>query len=114
MKASRAIRERSVCRLLAGALVLLLPMIAQPTGVLADEPIVLPPVNIVAASPLLGAGIDRNKAPAATNVLNSEDIARGGQPDALGALDQQVTGIALDDPEGNSVQPDLVYRGFSA
>ena len=74
----------------------------------------LPPVNVIGASPLLGTGLDRNKVPAATNVLTNDDVARTGIPTALGALDEQVPGVSLGDAQGNPFQPNLIYRGFSA
>ncbi len=84
---------------------------ADTAGVAATE---LPPVNVIGASPLLGTGLDRNKVPAATNVLTQDDVDRTGIPSALGALDEQVPGVALDDAQGNAFQPNLIYRGFSA
>ncbi len=77
-------------------------------------PTELPPVNVVGASPLLGTGLDRNKVPAATNVLTNDDVVRTGIPSALGALNEQVPGVSLDDALGNPNQPNLIYRGFSA
>lgn len=76
--------------------------------------VVAPPITIVGASPLLGSGLDRNKVPAATNIISSDDVRRTGIPDALGALNERVPGVSLDDAQGNSFQPNLVYRGFSA
>ncbi len=72
----------------------------------------LPEVNVVAPSPLLGSGIDRNKAPASVNVLTGQDIERTGIPNALESLNEQTPGVALDDAQGNQFQPNLEYRGF--
>ena len=69
-------------------------------------------VTVVATSPLLGSGIDRNLIPAATQVLGSADIAREGAPDVLQALNTQVAGINLDSASGNPYQPSLFYNGF--
>ncbi len=74
----------------------------------------LPTVNIIGSSPLLGSGIDRNKLPAQTSVLNSGDIARDGTPNALRALNEQVGGVNLDSASGNPDQPTLLYHGFQA
>lgn len=76
--------------------------------------VVAPPITIIAVSPLLGSGIDRNKVPATTNVLSGDDVVRAGIPDALGALNDRVPGVSLGDAQGNAFQPNLVYRGFSA
>ena len=86
--------------------------LAQAAGGVAAPEVNLPTVNIVGTSPLLGAGIDRNKLPAATNVLNSGDISRDGTPNALRALDEQVGGVNLDSASGNPDQPTLLYHGF--
>ncbi len=72
----------------------------------------LPTVNIVGSSPLLGSGIDRNKLPAQTSVLNRGDIARDGTPNTLRALNEQVGGVNLDSASGNPDQPTLLYHGF--
>lgn len=76
--------------------------------------VVVPPISIIGASPLIDSGLDRDKVPATTNVMTRDDIVRTGIPDPLGALNDQVPGVALDDAQGNPFQPNLVYRGFSA
>ena len=86
--------------------------LAQAAGGVAAPEVNLPTVNIIGTSPLLGSGIDRNKLPAATNVLNSGDISRDGTPNALRALDEQVGGVNLDSASGNPDQPTLLYHGF--
>ncbi len=86
---------------------------AAPAAV-ADQSITLPTVEVVAASPLLGSGVDRNKVPAQTQVLTSRDISRDGNADALRALNQQVPGVTLDAAAGNPFQPSLFYHGFQA
>ena len=74
----------------------------------------LPPIDIVAASPLLGSGVDRDKVPAATHVFRSGDMARTGAGSLAGALDAAVGGVALNEAAANPFQPNLVYRGFVA
>jgi iron complex outermembrane receptor protein len=94
-----------------GALALLLP------GAAAAQPVIeLPPVEIIGVSPLLGSGVDRGKVPAATHVLNSDDLTRttAGTPSLAGALDAHVAGVALNEAVGNQFQPSLEYRGFNA
>ena len=83
-----------------------------PTGSAPAPEVNLPTVNIIGSSPLLGSGLDRNKLPAATNVLNSGDVTRDGTPNAVRALDEQVGGVNLDSASGNPDQPTLLYHGF--
>jgi iron complex outermembrane receptor protein len=74
----------------------------------------LPDVNVVAPSPLLGTGVDRDRVPAETNVLTSRDIAREGAPNTLQALQDQLSSVSLDSASGNPYQPNLFYHGFEA
>ncbi len=71
-------------------------------------------ITVIGTSPLLGAGIDRDKVPAGTTVLDSADLAREGTPDLLHALDTQAAGVNLDSASGNPYQPTLFYNGFEA
>jgi hypothetical protein len=81
----------------------------------SEQPITqLPQVEVVGASPLIGSGIDRNKVPAETHILNSDDLKREGVPDLLGSLNQQVGGVSLESASGNPFQPTLFYHGFAA
>jgi outer membrane receptor protein involved in Fe transport len=81
----------------------------------SDEPATqLPPVEVVGASPLIGSGVDRNKVPAETHVLNSDDLKREGTPELLNSLNQQVSGVSLNSASGNPFQPTLFYHGFAA
>ncbi len=71
-------------------------------------------ITVVGSSPLIGGGVDRNLLPAQTQVLGSADIERQGAPNALNALNTEVSGINLDDAAGNPYQPALFYNGFEA
>ena len=79
-----------------------------------ETTVVLPPVEVIAATPLLGSGVDRNKVPAQTQVLTNRDITRDGNADALRALNETVPGVTLDAAAGNPLQPSLFYHGFEA
>jgi iron complex outermembrane recepter protein len=74
----------------------------------------LPTVEVVAPTPLLGSGVDRDKVPAETTVLTSGEINQDGEPNALRALNENVPGVTLDDAASNPYQPTLVYHGFEA
>jgi outer membrane receptor protein involved in Fe transport len=71
-------------------------------------------VTVIATSPLLGVGIDRDLVPGETTVLGSADLAREGTPNLTQALSEQVGGIELSSASGNPYQPDLYYHGFVA
>ncbi len=91
---------RGMCRLVA-VLVMLsgLPALAQvtapgasssaaraaagPDNSSTSSSITLPTVEVVGVTPLPGSGIDIDKAPAETQVLNGADVTRVGNADAL-------------------------------
>jgi outer membrane receptor protein involved in Fe transport len=89
--------------------------VATPRSLHAQQPAIeMPTVQVVAPSPLIGSGIDRNSVPAATHVIDSRDVQRRGAPDLLWSLEQDIGGTALDSASGNPFQPTLFYRGFAA
>src|SRR4051812_12479244 len=74
----------------------------------------LPPVEVVATSPLIGSGLDRNLVPARTNVLNRQDLKREGMPQLVRSLGREVGSVSTVSASGNPFQPTLFYRGFAA
>ena len=78
----------------------------------ALPPAVLPEVDVIAPTPLLGSGVSRSLVPAQTQVLTGQDITIQGPPNALGALEQQAQGVHMDNAAGNPYQPELLYHGF--
>jgi iron complex outermembrane receptor protein len=79
----------------------------------------LPQVNVIAPTPLLGSGVDRNKVPAQNQVFTSRDLGLEGPPGPTGptvlrALRDQAQGVHLDDAPGNPFQQNLFYHGFQA
>jgi outer membrane receptor protein involved in Fe transport len=108
----------------AGRLAILaLAVLLRPQAVLAQTAsaapaaqtvTVLPTIEVVAPTPLLGSGVERDKVPAETRVLTDQDITRDGNADALRALNEVVPGVTLDAAAGNPFQPSLFYHGFQA
>jgi outer membrane receptor protein involved in Fe transport len=74
----------------------------------------LPPVTVVAPTPLLGSGVDRSKVPSQTQVLTDQDVTLQGPPDYLNALKDIAQGVHMDSAAGGPFQPNLFYHGFQA
>ena len=85
-----------------------------PAQTIPQTTTLLPTVEIVGVTPLLGSGVDRSKVPAESNVVTGQDITRDGNADALRALNETVPGVSLDAAAGNPFQPSLFYHGFQA
>ncbi len=87
---------------------------AAPFGAAEVPNITLPPINVIAPTPLLGSGVDRNKVPSQNQVLTNQDITLQGPPNYLSALQDQAQGVHLDSAAGGPFQPNLFYHGFQA
>jgi iron complex outermembrane receptor protein len=74
----------------------------------------LPPVDVIAATPLLGSGVDRSKVPSENQVMTGRDVTREGPSSYLTTLQDQAQGVQLDSAAGGPFQPNLSYHGFVA
>jgi iron complex outermembrane receptor protein len=86
-----------------------------PAAAFADDagPTVSPLV-VVAPTPLAGTGVDRDKLPSSTDVLEAADLQRRGSLSITDVLAQRTPGISLSDSQGNGLARALDYRGFTA
>ena len=87
---------------------------AQTPVLPSRAPTVLPTVNIIGSTPLLGSGIEADKVPGQVSVLGAPDIIRNGTPSLTRALSEQMGGVTVNNAAGNPYQPDLFYHGFQA
>jgi len=76
--------------------------------------VTLPTVVVIGVTPLPGIGIDRDKVPANVQSLTTSDLARSGSPSLLNALNDQVGSVTQNNTLGDSFQPDIMFRGFTA
>jgi iron complex outermembrane receptor protein len=109
-------RKRALERSIAAASVLL-PVAAAAQAPSSPEPepvVTLPPVEVIATSPLAGVGIDRDKVPGTARTLDAADFERTASPYITETLFQRIPDISLSDPNGNSAVQELSYRGFVA
>jgi iron complex outermembrane receptor protein len=75
---------------------------------------VLPPINVIATTPLPGVGIDPDKVPANIQTLRSDDLAREGSASLIDALTDQAGSVNTNATLVDPFQPDILYRGFAA
>ena len=102
---------------LGAAFAVALALVTPPQpGIAQSEPapVSLPTVEVIAASPVLGSGIDRDKLPASLHSLDAHDIAREGAADLPGTLERRLSSVNITDVEGSPFQPDVRFRGFEA
>jgi outer membrane receptor protein involved in Fe transport len=74
----------------------------------------LPGIVVVGSTPLIGSDLNRDQVPEATYVLDAGDISRTGIPSLTGAIIENVPSASVNDADGNSFQPNILFRGFTA
>ncbi len=71
-------------------------------------------IDVVAGSPLAGSELDRDQVPAPVQFLTSTDIEASSSPDLASLLNRRLSGVHINEIQGNPFQPDLNYRGYTA
>jgi len=71
-------------------------------------------IVVVGVTPVPGFKVDKDKVPGNIQTLRSSDLTRNGAASALGALDQQVSGVNFNDTLADPFQPAVLFRGFEA
>ncbi|HET9018554.1 MAG TPA: TonB-dependent receptor, partial [Acetobacteraceae bacterium] len=85
------------------------------TAAPAGPPVVaLPEVDVTASPEPLSVPVPRADIPAAVSTVTGDEVVRTGIPNMMGALNQNVAGVTLQNSGGNPEQPQLTYHGFSA
>jgi outer membrane cobalamin receptor len=101
-------------------LVACLPPCAQAQGT-ASQPTQDPPppqfketIEVVAATPIHGIGVQRDKIPSNVQVATSGDLGRTGGVHAGEQLAAGFGSVHVNEAQNNPFQPDIQFRGFTA
>lgn len=74
----------------------------------------VPEVTIVGTTPLPGIGVDIDKVPGTVQTVTADDLRRDAATNLTTALQNQISGVAINDTLGDELQRDLLYHGFAA
>jgi len=90
----------------------------------SDTPIVLPVtlsvgsettrVDVIASTPLPGVELLLEQIPSPVQTVTAADIQRSGAVSISDVLNQRLNSVFLNEVNGNSFQPDVNYRGYTA
>ena len=80
----------------------------------APEVLEVPTVEVVGTTLLPGLGSAIRDVPANVQISTQKDLARQRQGSLAEFLEQNATGITVNAAQGNSFQPDVSFRGFTA
>lgn len=79
-----------------------------------EEPDALPPVVVVGTTPVLGSGVDARRLPSNVQRLGPQEISENRPLGLSDLLRARVGGAIINEVQGNPLQPDVSFRGFSA
>ena len=71
-------------------------------------------VEVLGVTVLPGLDLPRDQVPAAVQTATGADLARSQAVDLSQFLNRRLGGVHLNEMQGNPVQPDVNYRGFTA
>lgn len=71
-------------------------------------------VDIVSTTPLPGVDHSLSEIPAPVQATSARDIQQSGALDLSDFLNRRFNGVYLNEVQGNPLQPDLNYRGYTA
>jgi outer membrane receptor protein involved in Fe transport len=71
-------------------------------------------VEVVGVTPLAGVELPADAIPAPVQTVNSRDIENAGALDLADLLNRRLTGVYINENQGNPFQPDVNYRGYTA
>ena len=99
-------------------LALALRALALATGLLASSGVsaqaAAQQVEVVGVSPLPGLDLPRDQVPAPVQTATGADLARSHAGDLSQFLNRRLGGVQINEMQGNPVQPDVNFRGFTA
>lgn len=117
--AARASLPRWPLSLLALALALAaaMPALAEEADEAADAAratvTTLPALDVVGVSPVGDAALPADKSPYPVRGLDADQLDRMRSVDLTQAMDRSIAGISLNSVQGNPLQPDVQFRGFT-
>jgi iron complex outermembrane receptor protein len=85
-------------------------------GAAAQSPpaVSLAPVEVVGTAPLPGLATPLEQVPSNVQTFGARDIDRQRTGGVAEFLNENANSVSLNSPTGNSFQPDLSFRGFTA
>lgn len=71
-------------------------------------------VEVVGVSPVAGSGVARDLIPAHVQTARAADLDRSQAADLSNFLNRRLGSVSLNEMQGNPLQPDVNFRGFTA
>jgi len=86
---------------------------SMPSIVLAEEQSVgIEEIEVISTTPLQGVGLPVEQIPAAVQVIKGEDLAQQKSTSVADYMNNNLTGVTINETQNNPYQPDVLFRGF--
>lgn len=89
-------------------------VLAAASTVYASDEIKADKVEVISTSPLPGVGQAINKVPSTVQTVKAKDIENSQSLDLTEYMNRNLAGVNINENQGNPLQPDVNYRGFTA
>src|SRR5208337_1796717 len=71
-------------------------------------------VTVIGATPLPGVDLPLDEIPAPVQTATQADMGKSGSLDLSDFMNRRLNGVYMNEMQGNSFQPDVNYRGYTA
>ncbi len=86
-----------------------------PTAVMAEEAdITTDEIEVISTTPLQGVGLPVDQIPAAVQTVKDEDLEQQKSTTIADFMNNNLTGVSINETQNNPYQPDILFRGFTA
>ncbi|HIE90444.1 MAG TPA: Plug domain-containing protein, partial [Methylophilaceae bacterium] len=87
----------------------------MPATVVAEEQYVgIEEIEVISTTPLQGVGLPVEQIPAAVQAVKGKDLAQQKSTSVADYMNNNLTGITVNETQNNPYQPDILFRGFTA
>ncbi|MEO1956416.1 MAG: TonB-dependent receptor [Methylophilaceae bacterium] len=92
-----------------------LSVYVMPAPVMAEEQYVgIEEIEVISTTPLQGVGLPVEQIPAAVQTVKGKDLAQQKSTSVADYMNNNLTGITVNETQNNPYQPDILFRGFTA
>ncbi|MFN0101191.1 MAG: TonB-dependent receptor [Bryobacteraceae bacterium] len=71
-------------------------------------------IDVIDATPLAGVNVNRDEVPTPVQTADAQDFESTNALDVSDLLNRRMRGVHINEIQGNPMQPDLNYRGYTA
>jgi len=71
-------------------------------------------IDVIETTPLAGTGLTADQVPSPVQTASAADIENSGALDLSAVLNRRLSGVNINENQGNPFQPDVNYRGYTA